>query len=59
MSEYARSPLPGVLTDRKLGVELAQRFGVPPENIVELSEQQVTREGLKQALTRLGRKVMG
>ena len=49
VSEYQRSPLPGVLTDRKLGIELAKRFGVPAENIVELSEQQVTREGLKQA----------
>jgi hypothetical protein len=49
VSEYARSPLPGVLTDRKLGIELAQRFGVPSQNIVEVSEQQVTRDGLKQA----------
>jgi hypothetical protein len=50
VSEYQRSPLPGVLTDRKLGIELAQRFGVPAQNIVELSERQVTREGLIQAL---------
>jgi len=49
VSEYQRSPLPGVLNDRKLGIELARRFGVPPENIVELSEQQVTRDGLKAA----------
>jgi hypothetical protein len=49
VSEYQRSPLPGVLTDRKLATELATRFGVPPQNIVQLSEQQVTREGLKQA----------
>jgi hypothetical protein len=49
VSEYVRSPLPGVLNDRKLGVELARRFGVPPGNIVELSEQQVTRDGLKEA----------
>ncbi|MGA2363869.1 MAG: caspase family protein [Steroidobacteraceae bacterium] len=58
VSEYARSPLPGVLTDRKLGVELAQRFGVPPENIVELSEQQVTRDGLKQALTSMNQTML-
>jgi len=58
VSEYARSPLPGVLTDRKLGVELAQRFGVPPENIVELSEQQVTREGLKQALASMNQTLL-
>jgi Caspase domain/Domain of unknown function (DUF4384) len=50
VSEYARGSLPGVLTDRKIGVELAQRFGVPENNIVMLSEQQVTREGLAQAL---------
>jgi hypothetical protein len=58
VSEYRRSPLPGVLTDRKLGNELAQRFGVPPQNIVELSEEQVTREGLKQALANMNHVVM-
>jgi Caspase domain/Domain of unknown function (DUF4384) len=58
VSEYQRSPLPGVLTDRKLGIELAQRFGVPPQNIVELSEQQVTREGLKQAFANMGQVLM-
>jgi hypothetical protein len=58
VSEYQRSPLPGVLTDRKLGIELAQRFGVPRENIVELSEQQVTREGLKQAFASMDQTMM-
>jgi hypothetical protein len=58
VSEYRRSPLPGVLTDRKLGNELAQRFGVPPQNIVELSEEQVTREGLKQALANMNQVIM-
>jgi hypothetical protein len=58
VSEYQKSPLPGVLTDRKLGIELAQRFGVPPQNIVELSEQQVTREGLKQAFANMNQVVM-
>src|SRR5882757_11539465 len=58
VSEYQRSPLPGVLTDRKLATELARRFGVPPQNIVELSEQQVTREGLKQALASLNQLMM-
>jgi hypothetical protein len=58
VSEYQRSPLPGVLTDRKLGVELAKRFGVPPQNIVELSEQQVTRQGLKQALASMDQTIM-
>jgi Caspase domain/Domain of unknown function (DUF4384) len=58
VSEYQRSPLPGVLTDRKLGIELAQRFGVPRENIVELSEQQVTREGLKQAFISMNQSMM-
>jgi Caspase domain/Domain of unknown function (DUF4384) len=58
VSEYQKSPLPGVLTDRKLGIELAQRFGVPPQNVVELSEQQVTREGLKQAFADMNQVVM-
>jgi len=58
VSEYQKSPLPGVLTDRKLGIELAQRFGVPPQNIAELSEQQVTREGLKQAFASLNQLMM-
>jgi Caspase domain/Domain of unknown function (DUF4384) len=58
VSEYQKSPLPGVLTDRKLGIELAQRFGVPRENIVELSEQQVTREGLKQAFASMNQSMM-
>jgi hypothetical protein len=58
VSEYQKSPLPGVLTDRKLGIELAQRFGVPPQNIVELSEQQVTREGLKQAFASMNQAMM-
>jgi hypothetical protein len=47
-----------VLTDRKLANELAQRFGVPPQNVVELSEQQVTREGLKQALAGMNQVIL-
>jgi hypothetical protein len=58
VSEYQRSPLPGVLTDRKLGIELARRFGVPTENIVELSETQVTRDGLKQAFAAMNQTIM-
>ncbi len=58
VSEYQRSPLPGVLTDRKLGIELARRFGVPTENIVELSETEVTREGLKQAFAAMNQTIM-
>ena len=58
VSEYRRSPLPGVLIDRKLGLDLARRFGVPPQNIVELSEEEVTRDGLKQALASMSQAVM-
>jgi len=58
VSEYQRSPLPGVLNDRKLGIELARRFGVPPENIVELSEQQVTRDGLKDAFAAMNQALL-
>jgi hypothetical protein len=57
VSGYQRSPLPGVLTDRKLGIELAQRMGVPEQNIVELSEEQVTREGLKQAMVTMNQQM--
>jgi hypothetical protein len=58
VSEYARSPLPGVLLDRKLALEFALRFGVPADNIVELAEQQVTRGGLKQAMADMNRTLM-
>jgi hypothetical protein len=58
VSEYQRSPLPGVLTDRKLATELATRFGVPPQNVVQLSEQEVTREGLKQAFAAMSESIM-
>ena len=58
VSEYQRSPLPGVLNDRKLANDLAQSFGVPAQNIVDLSERDVTREGLKQALTAMNQVIM-
>jgi hypothetical protein len=58
VSEYQRSPLPGVLNDRKLANELAQRFGVPAQNIVELSEGEVTREGLGHALAAMKQAIM-
>ncbi len=58
VSEYQRSPLPGVLNDRKLARELALRFGVPAQNIVELSERDVTREGLKEALAAMNQTIM-
>jgi Caspase domain/Domain of unknown function (DUF4384) len=58
VSEYQRSPLPGVLTDRKLATDLATRFGVPPQNIVQLSEQEVTREGLKEAFAAMSESIM-
>jgi len=58
VSGYQRSPLPGVLLDRDAALDMAQRFGVPKQNIMELSEAQVTREGLKQALERMAQVVM-
>lgn len=58
VSEYVRSPLPGVLNDRKLGVDLARRFGVPPQNIVEVSETQVTRDGLKDAFAAMDQSML-
>jgi hypothetical protein len=58
VSGYQRSPLPGVALDRETAVDLAHRLGVPSQNIVQLSEQQVTREGVKDALAGMGEKIM-
>ncbi|HEY0341438.1 MAG TPA: caspase family protein, partial [Steroidobacteraceae bacterium] len=54
---YPRAPLPGVAKDRASATELAERFGVPRENISYLSEKEVTREGLQRALDRLERQI--
>lgn len=58
VSGYPRSPLKGVLQDRRTAAELVQRFGVPPANIDYLSETAVTRDGLQNALAHLERKIM-
>lgn len=58
VSAYPRHPLPGVLKDRSIATQLAERFGVPPENIAFLSEQDVTREGLQHAIDKLDQKIM-
>lgn len=50
VSGYKGHALPGVEKDRKTALDLSHRLGVPVQNIVELSEQQVTREGVRQAL---------
>jgi hypothetical protein len=58
VSAYPRHPLPGVLKDRAIATQLAERFGVPPENVAFLSEQDVTREGLQHAIDKLDQKIM-
>jgi Caspase domain/Domain of unknown function (DUF4384) len=58
VSGYPRSPLPGVKEDRETATELARRFGVADENIVYLSEKEVTREGLQRALDQLDQKIL-
>ena len=58
VSAYPRHPLPGVLKDRAIATQLAERFGVPPENIAYLSEQDVTREGLQHSIDKLDQKIM-
>jgi hypothetical protein len=58
VADYARQPLPGVLKDKETASKLAQRFGVPEENITRLGEQSVTREGLQAAVTALEKRVM-
>jgi hypothetical protein len=54
---YPRAPLPGVAKDRASATELAERFGVPRENIVYLSEKEVTRQGLQRALDKLEQQI--
>ena len=58
VSAYPRHPLPGVLKDRAIATQLAERFGVPPQNITYLSEREVTRDGLQQTIDKLDKKVM-
>jgi Caspase domain/Domain of unknown function (DUF4384) len=58
VSGYPHSALPGVKVDRDTATELARRFGVADENIVYLSEKEVTREGLQRALDRLEQKLI-
>jgi hypothetical protein len=58
VSGYPRSPLPGVLKDRAIAAQLAERFGVPPENVSYLSEKDVTREGLRASIEQLDRKIL-
>lgn len=58
VSGYEHNPLPGVKEDRDTATELARRFGVADENIVYLSEKQVTREGLQRALDQLEQKIL-
>jgi len=58
VSGYRKSPLPGVALDRETALELARRLGVPHENVVELAEQQVTREGLKQAIADMNEAIL-
>lgn len=58
VSGYPHSALPGVKEDRDTATELARRFGVADENIVYLSEKEVTREGLQRALDRLEQQVL-
>jgi hypothetical protein len=58
VSGYPRHPLPGVLKDRAIATQLAERFGVPPQNIAYLSEREVTRDGLQQSIGKLDKKVM-
>ncbi len=58
VSAYPKHPLAGVLKDRAIATQLAERFGVPPQNIIYLSEQDVTRAGLQHAIDQMGYQVM-
>ena len=58
VSGYKGHVLPGVEKDRKTAIDLSHRLGVPVQNIVELSESQVTREGVRQALADMNQTIL-
>jgi len=58
VSGYRGHELPGVEEDRKTALDISHRLGVPTQNIVQLSEEQVTREGVRQALAEMDRNLM-
>ena len=58
VSGYQGHVLPGVEKDRKTAIDLSRRLGVPVQNIVELSERQVTREGVRQALADMNQTIL-
>jgi metacaspase-1 len=50
VSGYKGHELPGVEEDRKTALDISHRLGVPARNILELSEEQVTVQGVREAL---------
>ncbi len=58
VDRYPQASLKGCLTDVERQANLLQqRFGFPPENIVRLTNQAATIDGLKQALADLRRRI--
>ena len=58
VSGYKGHELPGVEEDRKTALDISHRLGVPTQNIVQLTEEQVTREGVRQALIEMDKSLM-
>jgi len=58
VSGYKGHELPGVEEDRRTALDISHRLGVPTQNIVQLSEEQVTREGVRQALIEMDKTLL-
>ncbi len=58
VSGYKGHELPGVEEDRKTALDISHRLGVPTGNIVELTEEQVTVEGVRRALIDMNKTLM-
>lgn len=58
VSGYKGHELPGVEEDRKTALDISHRLGVPTQNIVQLSEEQVTVQGVREALMDMDKTLM-
>lgn len=57
ISEYDRSPLPGVKHDAKNALQLAQKLGFNTAQATVLKDQQLTSQGMRQALREFSARV--
>lgn len=57
ISEYARAPLPGVKHDAQNALQLAQKLGYNTVQATVLKDQQLTSQGMRQALREFSARV--